>query len=104
MIVFCEECGTRNETAPEDFDNDKTPARCTACNDILNKIIARKIRIQLEKAESPRKKSPSDESAAAPPKPKSGILEPVAKLPENPELIDQLDASDLDRNMDLGDF
>ena len=35
MIVFCEECGTRNTIEPGALNPGQHPVRCTACNDIL---------------------------------------------------------------------
>jgi predicted Zn finger-like uncharacterized protein len=35
MIVFCEECGSRNIIDPDQLDPDQEPIRCIECNDVL---------------------------------------------------------------------
>lgn len=35
MIVFCEECGTRNTIDPNALNTEQEPIRCSACSDIL---------------------------------------------------------------------
>lgn len=35
MIVFCEECGTKNTIDPKSLNTEQSPVRCSVCNDIL---------------------------------------------------------------------
>lgn len=35
MIVFCEECGAKNDISPEILEGSGPPPRCENCNDIL---------------------------------------------------------------------
>ncbi|MEW5736673.1 MAG: hypothetical protein AB1921_17645 [Thermodesulfobacteriota bacterium] len=114
MIVFCEECGSRNEVEPELYQSETNPARCEACRDVLNKLIAKKIRMQemagvngdevvfTLSAASETHEGIAQEAEAAPELP--AIVEPLIFSPAGNGKCDILDASDLDRNLGIDNF
>lgn len=114
MIVFCEECGSRNEVEPEAYQSETEPARCEACRDVLNKLIAKKIRMQ-EMAgingdevvltlavATETHEGLGPEAEAVPEMP--AIIEPMIFTPAGSGKCEVLDSSDLDRNMGIDNF
>ncbi len=107
MIVFCEECGSRNDADPKAYESETAPARCAYCNDILNKATAKKIKIRQEEALDrviPALREEEGEAAAgaeAPVEPVTGIVDPLVYGTLNPEI---LEAADLSRNMEIGEL
>lgn len=55
MIVFCEECGTRNIIDPKQINPQQDPIRCRECNDILRYTLPVPPKV---KNESPEKSVP----------------------------------------------
>ncbi|MDI6797398.1 MAG: hypothetical protein QMD09_10655 [Desulfatibacillaceae bacterium] len=114
MLVFCEECGARNDISERVFNDEKNPARCDSCHDILNKAIARKLKMAQQSALAVNKakaKAKEQEAQAAQAAQEleavvneKGIIEPVACERMETAVIEIIDPKDLDRNVTLGEF
>jgi hypothetical protein len=114
MLVFCEECGARNDISERVFNDEKNPARCDSCHDILNKAIARKLKMAQQSAIAAKKakeKEKEQEAQAAQAAQEleaavneKGIIEPVACERMETAVIEIIDPKDLDRNVTLGEF
>jgi hypothetical protein len=109
MIVFCEECGARNDIGEKVFNDEKNPARCDSCHDILNKAIARKLRIAqmsalAAKPEAAKEEHPEPAEAVEVVVNEKGIIEPIAVERMETAVMEIIDPKDLDRNVTLGEF
>jgi hypothetical protein len=118
MLVFCEECGARNDISERVFNDEKNPARCDSCHDILNKAIARKLRMAQQSALAANKAKAKEQQAQAAQAVQAaqaaqeveavvnekGIIEPIACERMETAVIEIIDPKDLDRNVTLGEF
>lgn len=107
MIIFCEECGSRNDVDPKAYEDEVAPARCAYCNDILNKATAKKIKVRqdesLDRVIPALREEEGDQALveASPAEPVGGIVEPVVFSTAAPEI---LDPSDFHRNLEIGEL
>ena len=125
MLVFCEECGARNDISERVFNDEKNPARCDSCHDILNKAIARKLKMARQSALAAKKakvkEQEAQEAASAAEAAEAakaaqaaqqmevvvnekGIIEPIAYERMETAVIEVIDTKDLDRNVTIGEF
>lgn len=65
MIVFCEECGTKNIIDPAQARRQQEPVRCRECNDMLRYSLPAPERAKLKRAK-PLKPEPEKESPGTP--------------------------------------
>ena len=107
MIIFCEECGSRNDVDPKAYEDEVAPARCAYCNDILNKATAKKIKVRQDEALDrviPALREEDDDQSlieASPAEPVGGIVEPVVFSTAAPEI---LESPDFNRNFVIGEL
>lgn len=52
MIVFCEECGTKNTIDPKSLNTEQNPVRCSVCSDILRYTPPAPRDVRVDSAES----------------------------------------------------